>query len=276
LRRIFFPAQAVRVRGKKCCGLQSALHALFRTPKRPKPAVGSGVSYGHQEPIKHCQRRLQNKSPFEANHTRPTVAISCEVNLTVQQSGAERPVRGHRFLSISKGFWEGRTSRRAWLHTSAVLVFLLLNLGAALAVNRWNKFFFDALEKKDTTDAVFGIGLVLVLALFSAASSVGLLHSRMRLQLRWRQWFVRSLMDRWIANRHFYQLTIIQTEADNPEARITEDARLAIELLVDFTLGVLNASLVAISFISILWVVGGALDIGGYSIPGYMVIACIV
>jgi vitamin B12/bleomycin/antimicrobial peptide transport system ATP-binding/permease protein len=196
--------------------------------------------------------------------------------LAVQQSGTERPVRGHRFLSISKSFWKGPTSRKAWLHTTAVLVFLLLNLGAALAVNRWNKFFFDALEKKDTTDAVFGIGLVLVLALFSAASSVGLLHSRMRLQLRWRQWFVRSLMDRWIANRHFYQLTIIQTEADNPEARITEDARLAIELLVDFTLGVLNASLVAISFISILWVVGGALNIGGYSIPGYMVIACIV
>ncbi len=192
------------------------------------------------------------------------------------QSGLGRPVRGNQFLSISKGFWNGQTSRRAWLHTSAVLVFLLLNLGAALAVNRWNKFFFDALEKKDTSDAVFGIGLVLLLALFSAASSVGLLHSRMRLQLRWRQWFVRTLMDRWIANRHFYQLTIIQTEADNPEARITEDAKLAIELLVDFTLGVLNASLVAISFISILWVVGGALTIGGYSIPGYMVIACII
>lgn len=181
-----------------------------------------------------------------------------------------------RFVSISRGFWTGKSSRRAWLLTAAVITFLLLNLGAALAVNRWNKFFFDALEKKDTSDAFLGIGLILLLALFSAASSVGLLHSRMRLQLRWRQWFVRSLMDRWIANRHFYQLTIIQTDAENPEARITEDARLAIELLVDFTLGVLNASLVAISFISILWVVGGAIDIGGFSIPGYMVIACIL
>jgi vitamin B12/bleomycin/antimicrobial peptide transport system ATP-binding/permease protein len=196
--------------------------------------------------------------------------------LADSQAARDRPVRGNRFLSISVGFWKGSTSRRAWLHTAAVLTFLLLNLGAALAVNRWNKFFFDALEKKDTTDAVLGIGLVLLLALFSAASSVGLLHARMRLQLRWRQWFVRTLMDRWIANRHFYQLTIIQTEADNPEARMTEDARLAIELLVDFTLGVLNASLVAVSFISILWVVGGALTIGGYSIPGYMVIACIL
>ena len=98
----------------------------------------------------------------------------------------------------------------------------------------------------------------------------------MRLQVRWRQWLVRTLISRWLADRHFYQLTIVHTEADNPEARIAEDGRLAIELLVDFSLGVLNALLAAISFIGILWVVGGSLTVAGYSIPGYMVFACIL
>ena len=98
----------------------------------------------------------------------------------------------------------------------------------------------------------------------------------MRLQVRWRQWLARTLISRWLANRHFYQLTIVRTEADNPEARIAEDSRLAIELLVDFSLGVLNALLAAISFIGILWVVGGSLTVAGYSIPGYMVFACII
>ena len=98
----------------------------------------------------------------------------------------------------------------------------------------------------------------------------------MRLQVRWRQWLTRALIGRWLANRHFYQLTVVDTEeADNPEARIAEDGRLAIELLVDFSLGVLNALLAAISFISILWVVGGAITIAGYTIPGYMVFACV-
>ncbi len=192
------------------------------------------------------------------------------------QSGTNQTGSGKRFLSISIGFWAGSTSSIAWLLSAAVLVFLLLNLGAALAVNSWHKFFFDALEEKDTSQVVLGVGLVLVLVLFSAVSSVGLLHSRMRLQLRWRQWFVRNLLDRWISNRHFYQLSIVQTGADNPEARITDDARLAIDLLVDFTLGVLNAILVAISFISILWIVGGSLNIAGYTIPGYMVISCVI
>jgi vitamin B12/bleomycin/antimicrobial peptide transport system ATP-binding/permease protein len=182
-----------------------------------------------------------------------------------------------RFLRFAIGYWRGDARWHAWILTGAVLFFLLANLGAALAVNRWNKFFFDALERKDTTTVTFAIGLVIVLAIISAAMSVGLLHARMRLQVRWRRWLTRTLIARWLANRHFYQLTVIGTEeAQNPEGRIAEDGRLAIELLVDFALGVLNATLAAISFIGVLWVVGGAITIAGYTIPGYMVFACVI
>jgi vitamin B12/bleomycin/antimicrobial peptide transport system ATP-binding/permease protein len=187
-----------------------------------------------------------------------------------------RSSRSPRFLRLSLGFWGGETRARAWILTCSILFFLLANLGAALAVNRWNKFFFDALEQKDTKSVILGLGLVLALALFSAAFSVGLLHARMRLQVRWRQWLARTLINRWLADRHFYQLTIVHTEAENPEARIAEDGRLAIELLVDLSLGILNALLAAVSFIGILWVVGGSLTVAGYSIPGYMVLACII
>jgi putative ATP-binding cassette transporter len=184
--------------------------------------------------------------------------------------------RSSRFLRLSRAFWSGETRFLAWLLTSAVLFFLLANLGAALAVNRWNKFFFDALEQRNTGNVLFGVGLILLLALLSAATSVGLLHARMRLQLRWRQWLTRTLVARWLANRHFYQLTIVETDADNPEARIAEDSRLAIELLVDFSVGILNALLAAVSFIGILWFVGGSLTVGGVTIPGYMVFASII
>jgi putative ATP-binding cassette transporter len=184
--------------------------------------------------------------------------------------------RSRRFLHLSLGFWRGGTRLQAWFLTVAILFFLLANLGAALAVNRWNKFFFDALEQKDTAAVILGLGYVVALALASAAFSAGLLHARMRLQVRWRQWLTRTLLARWLADRHFYQLAIMRTEADNPEARIAEDGRIAIELLVDLSLGVLNAVLAAVSFVSILWVVGGDLTVGNLSIPGYMVLACVI
>ena len=187
-----------------------------------------------------------------------------------------RSNRSQRFLRLSLGFWSGKTRARAWLLTCAILFFLFANLGAAIAFNRWNKFFFDALEQKDTKTVLIGLGLVLALALLSAAFSVGLLHARMRLQVRWRQWLARALISRWLADRHFYQLAIVHTEADNPEARIAEDGRISIELLVDFSLGLLNSLLATISFVGILWIVGGSLTVAGYSIPGYMVFACII
>ena len=130
-----------------------------------------------------------------------------------------RSGRARRFIRMSLGFWSGDTRGRAWLLTGAVLIFLLANIFAALALNRWNKFFFDALERKDGESIQLGLGLVLALALFSAAGSVGLLHARMRLALRWRQWLGQMLIGRWLADRHFYQLTIVDTEASPDYAR---------------------------------------------------------
>ena len=102
-----------------------------------------------------------------------------------------------RFLRLSLGFWSGQTRARAWLLTVAIFFFLFANLGTAIAVNRWNKFFFDALEQKNTDTVVVGLGLVLLLAVLSATFSVGLLRARMRLQVRWRQWLTRTLIRRW-------------------------------------------------------------------------------
>lgn len=183
--------------------------------------------------------------------------------------------RSRRFLRLASGFWTGATGAKAWLLAALLAVCLCLNLAAALAINTWHKVFFDALEQKNTSTIFVCLGLILLLATFSAAASVAQLHTRTRLQLRWRQWLTRSLITRWLSHSHFYQLTIVQTDADNPEARIAEDGRTAIDLLVDFSLGVLNAVLAAVSFISILWFVGGSLNVGGIVTPGYMVFACI-
>ena len=69
-----------------------------------------------------------------------------------------RSSRSRRFLRLSLGFWSGTTRAQAWLLTVAILFFLFANLGAAIAVNRWNKFFFDALEQKDAQTVILGLG----------------------------------------------------------------------------------------------------------------------
>src|SRR5688572_26228851 len=183
------------------------------------------------------------------------------------------------FFRMARGFWSGPTKRQAWILTCGVLAFALANLTAALGVNRWNKFFFDALEQKNLESVVIGIGIVLALAVASAAASVGLVHMRMRLQLRWRQWLTGYLVRRWLGERRFYQLNIVGGDASNPEFRIAADTRLAIEPLVDFVNGLTNAILSAAAFIGVLWFVGGSISFAAFgsdiTIPAYMVLAAV-
>lgn len=199
------------------------------------------------------------------------------------EASAAKPSPGYitrAYFRISRGFWRGETRSRAWFLSVGVLVFVVANLLAALGINRWNRFFFDAIEQKQVGSVMLGVGIIIGLAMASAAASVGLVHVRMRLQLRWRQWMTRHLISRWLADRRFYQLNIVGGEGSNPEYRIADDVRLATEPLVDFVLGLVNALLAAVAFIGILWAVAGSLRVtafgGDFVIPGYMVIAAIV
>src|SRR4051794_23542571 len=83
----------------------------------------------------------------------------------------------------------------------------------------------------------------------------------------------------WLADRRFYQMSVIENEGCNPEFRITDDTRLATEPIVEFAIGLASAVLTAAAFVGILLSVGGAITIplgGGISIPDYMVIAALV
>lgn len=181
-----------------------------------------------------------------------------------------------RFRRISSGFWRGSTRTHAWVLTALVLGLVLANTGVAVGINRWNKFFFDALEGRNVANVGRGVAIVLVLAFAASAVAVLQVHARMRLQLAWRRWLTHSLIERWLSERRFYQLTIVSGDGSHPEFRISDDVRLATEPLVDFAIGLANAILSAAAFFGILWVVAGTIQLGPVAVPGYMVLAAMV
>ena len=66
----------------------------------------------------------------------------------------------------------------------------------------------------------------------------------------------------------------------NPEGRIGEDARIATDAPVDFVVGIFSAAVTAVTFVGVLWIVGGDLTLGTPAapivIPGYLVIAAVI
>ncbi len=193
------------------------------------------------------------------------------------------PSRGRTMRSFGRfsgGWWRGTTARRAWMLTAALGAMLVLNIGANLAVNRWNRLFFDALEQRDSSTLVLAVGAFAGLVVFVAAVGVGIVVTRETLQVRWREWLVGRLIDMWTARKRFYRLSLARTEPANPEYRIADDSRMATEPVVDFAIGLFHALLTALAFIGILWSVGGSITVpvGGttITIPAYMTVAALV
>ena len=101
----------------------------------------------------------------------------------------------------------------------------------------------------------------------------------MTMQRSWREWLSNHLYDYW-EKGHYRQLRFMSGEHQNPEYRIAEDARVATDLPIDLVLGLFSSVLGAITFIGVLWSIGGDLVIDGsgltLTIPRYLVVAVVI
>jgi putative ATP-binding cassette transporter len=184
-----------------------------------------------------------------------------------------------RFWQSAAGFWGAEGGRQAWLLTGVILLLILLNLAASYAMNLWNRAIFDALEKRDASTVLFYSMLYFPLLAASVCLMVGQVYARMTTQRRWREWLTHHLFDRWLINGRYYQLHLVQGDHKNPEYRIADDVRLATDSPVDFVTGVTTAVLSALTFIVVLWTLGGSLSfhLAGMeiTIPGFLVVAAV-
>ncbi len=185
-----------------------------------------------------------------------------------------------RFAELTGGFWRGAGAGRAWFWSLALASAIVVNVFANVTINRWNGWFFDALEKKDAESALIAMAVFPVLVVIVAGLGVAILISRETFQVHWREWVTGRLADRWIRERRFFRLSLSGYEPANPEYRIADDVRWATEPVVDFAIGLLSSIITAITFIGILWSIGGSLTVqlggGPLVIPAYMVLAAIL
>ena len=101
-------------------------------------------------------------------------------------------------------------------------------------------------------------------------------YSKMSLQRRWRAWLNGHVLDRWLTSGRYYQLTLRPGEHSTPESRVAEDLRLSVDAPVDIVLGVFAALITLITYIGVLWYIGGEITIPigtmMLRIPGFLVI----
>jgi putative ATP-binding cassette transporter len=185
-----------------------------------------------------------------------------------------------RFWRGAAGYWGRGGPRLAWVLTGGLLLTILLNLGALYTMNVWTRSIFDALEQRDGGTVLFLSAVYFPLLAASVCLMLVQVYARMGTQRRWRAWLNSHLLDRWLRNGRYYQLNLIGGDHKNPEYRIADDVRSATEAPVEFATGLLTAILSALTFIAVLWTIGGTLafKLGGVdvAIPGFLVVAAVV
>jgi vitamin B12/bleomycin/antimicrobial peptide transport system ATP-binding/permease protein len=199
---------------------------------------------------------------------------------TAELDPATRKQLIRRFWRVARGFWRHGGDRRAWILTAGILVVILIQLFFQYQINFWNRSLFDALEQKNAPGVLYQAMIFVPLIVGSVLFAVTNVYVKMTMQRLWREWLTNHVIDRWLGGGHHYHLNLVEGDHKNPESRITDDARYATEAPVDIVVGILAAFLSAVTFIFVLWSVGGGLDLqlGGtqYHIPGFLVIAAFI
>jgi vitamin B12/bleomycin/antimicrobial peptide transport system ATP-binding/permease protein len=156
---------------------------------------------------------------------------------------------------------------------------LLLNIFGQVYLNRWQRSFFDAIEKKDLgligQELMVFLGIVAVL--LTIVVSQTWLHEMLKVRLR--EWLTHHLLDLWFPPGRAYRLGMSEETGVNPDQRIQEDTRNLSEMSADLGIGFLQSALLLVSFIGVLWGMSQNITFStlgfAIAIPGYMVWAAL-
>jgi len=151
------------------------------------------------------------------------------------------------FLQFANGYWFGSASRGAWTLAIAIAALLALNLAVSLGLNNWQRWFFDMLERRDASMLPTAIVILPVLILAGAAFAVAMVKCRMTLQLNWRRWVTDQLIRSWIGRPLTDTEFVASEDHGSAGYRIVQDVRLALDPVVDLSIGFCNALIQGVS-----------------------------
>lgn len=203
-------------------------------PKRANNAKPRGVEKSRQG----MASTVELTPEVDGEAAPPPEAVEPDPELSPEQAEqARKKYLLRRFWISARGYWSRRGDRLAWPFTIGVLLLICINIGFQYGINVWNRSMFDALEQRNARSVYFLSAVFVPLVICSGSLVVAQVYLRMTIQRRWRSWLTTSVLARWLASGRYYQLNLVGGDHQNPEARMTEDLRIATESPVDFIAG---------------------------------------
>jgi putative ATP-binding cassette transporter len=179
-----------------------------------------------------------------------------------------------------RALWTAPVRNTLFYLSGALFVVVAVTAYGQIRLNNWNQPFYDALSRHDFAQFMVQLGVFGVIAGALLVLNVGQRWLVETLKLRLRQGLARDLIQNWMQPGRAFRLASSGAIGVNPDQRMHEDARHLTELSADLGVGLLQSSILLVSFVKVLWSLSNnfAFHLGGrqIAIPGYMVWAAII
>ncbi len=166
-----------------------------------------------------------------------------------------------------------------WLSVGILAVILLTSYGQ-IRINQWNKPFYDALSRRDLHDFLVQLGVFFIIAGVLLTLNVLQRWLVETLKLRLRDGLVHDLLEHWMMPRRAFWLANSGAMGVNPDQRMHEDARKLCDLTADLGTGLLQATILCLTFAGVLWGMSADFTVRfqgvDYLVPGFMLWAAIL
>jgi vitamin B12/bleomycin/antimicrobial peptide transport system ATP-binding/permease protein len=204
---------------------------------------------------------------------------------SVRAGGGETAVSpGGGFFSQVRGMIAALLTSQQRNTIFLLVVALIAVVGATafaqVRLNAWNEPFYDALAHKNFPEFVQQLIVFAELAGVLLALNVAQMWLNQKSKLVLREGLVEDLLAQWLSPLRAFRLSHAGEIGANPDQRIQEDAKHLTELTTDLWIGLLQSTLLLLTFIGVLWILSDKMVLAMAGFPfvpeGYMVWCALV
>src|SRR5215831_19264759 len=181
----------------------------------------------------------------------------------------------NQIARLIAAFWASRERNQLLLLALGLVAVVAATAYMQIRLNAWNRPFYDALTHKDIPAVVTQLRVFAELAAVLLVLNVSQVWLNQTSRVVLRQGLVHDLLNEWLKPTRAFRLSNAGPIGQNPDQRLHADAQHLTELMTDLGIGLLQATLLLLSFIGVLWVLSQHMVVPfaghRFQVPGYMV-----
>jgi putative ATP-binding cassette transporter len=181
---------------------------------------------------------------------------------------------------VSRALWTAPVRNALLLLATAIFLVIVATAYGQIRLNSWNQPFYDALSRRNFGQFLVQLGVFGIIGGTLLALNVAQNWLTEMLKLKLREGLVHDLVENWLSPGRAFRLASAGPIGVNPDQRMHEDARHLTELSAALGVGLLQASILLITFVGVLWALSTdfVFHVEGrnFAIPGYMVWAAVI